>query len=221
VSTERQGHSGLGLDAQKAAVRTFLDGGRWRLVGEFTEVESGKVDARPELEKALHVAKLKGATLVIAKLDRLSRNAGFLLALRDSGRKFVAADLPEANDTVVGIMAVIAQDERERISQRTRAALAEAKKRGVRLGNPRGAAALRPHQRRGSQLGAAALKARARAFAKDVAPIIADIESEGVTSHRGVAAELNRREIQTARGLVGRWTDTAVARVRRLVSQPA
>ena len=150
VSTERQGRSGLGLDAQKAAVKEYLDGGRWTLVKEFTEVESGKNNDRPQLAKALHLCKVTGARLVIAKLDRLSRNAAFLLTLRDSGTRFVAADLPDATELTVGILAVVAQDEAKRISERTKAALQEAKKRGVKLGNPRGAkpllAAMKKHR---------------------------------------------------------------------------
>jgi DNA invertase Pin-like site-specific DNA recombinase len=114
----------------------------------------------------------------------------------------------------VGIMAVVAQDERERISQRTKAALAEAKKRGIKLGNPRGAAAIR-HLR--NKAAVEALKAKAVAFAQDVAPIITDLEAQGIASHRAVAAELNRRGIQSARGEVGKWTDTTVARVRARV----
>src|SRR5262249_29946080 len=144
VSTARQGRSGLGLAAQRKAVEDYLNGGRWRLLAEYTEVESGKgADNRPQLQKALQHAKVTGATLVIAKLDRLSRNAAFLLALGDAGIKFVAADLPEANPLVVGVMAVIAEHEREAISKRTKEALQAAKRRGVMLGNPNGAEALR------------------------------------------------------------------------------
>lgn len=122
VSTERQWRSGLGLDAQRTAVKEYLDGGRWRLIGEYTEVESGKRNDRPQLAKALHHAKVTGARLVIAKLDRLSRNAAFLLTLRDSGVRFVAADVPDANELTIGVLALVAQHERERISERTKAA---------------------------------------------------------------------------------------------------
>jgi DNA invertase Pin-like site-specific DNA recombinase len=126
VSTKRQGESGLGLEAQRKAVN-------WQLVKELVEVESGKHDHnRPALHKALEACKVYGATLVIAKLDRLSRDAHFLLGLQKAGVKFVAADMPEANEMVVGIMALVAQAERRMISERTKAALQAAKARGVR-----------------------------------------------------------------------------------------
>lgn len=134
VSTDRQGKSGLGLSAQRSAVETYLNGGEWQLVAEVVEVESGKRADRPKLAEAIALCKAHGAKLVIAKLDRLSRNASFLLNLKDAGVEFVAADMPEANRLTVGIMALVAEQEREAISQRTKAALAEAKKRGVQLG---------------------------------------------------------------------------------------
>jgi DNA invertase Pin-like site-specific DNA recombinase len=221
VSTARQGQSGLGLEAQRTAVLAYLDGGRWTLVKEFVEVESGKRADRPQLVKALHLCKVTGARLIVAKLDRLSRNAAFLLSLRDSGVRFVAADMPEATELTVGILAVVAQDEARRISERTIAALAEAKRRGTKLGNPRGAAPLRAWlKKHGHGRRIAAARARADSFARDMAPILADVEEGGVTSNLGVARELNRREIQTSRGAVGRWTDATVARIRRRL-QPA
>src|SRR3982751_3830790 len=136
VSTDRQGRSGLGLDAQRKAVEDFLYGGPWDLIAEFVEVESGKRDDRPKLAEALALCRLHNATLVIAKLDRLSRDAAFLLGLQKAGVRFVAADMPEANELVVCIMAVVAQAERKMISARTKAALIAAKARGVRLGKP-------------------------------------------------------------------------------------
>src|SRR5918995_6882481 len=136
VSTDRQGRSGLGLEAQRKAVEDYLNGGRWQVLAEFVEVESGKREDRPKLAEALALCRLHGATLVIAKLDRLSRDAHFLLGLQKAGVRFVAADMPEANEMVVGIMAVVAQAERKMISARTKAALAAAKARGKRLGNP-------------------------------------------------------------------------------------
>src|SRR3954467_13708375 len=130
VSTDRQGRSGLGLEAERKAVKDFLNGGRWDLIAEFVEVESGKRDARPKLAEALALCRLHNATLVIAKLDRLSRDAAFLLGLQKAGVRFVTADMPEANELVVGIMAIVAQAERKMISARTKAALAAAKARG-------------------------------------------------------------------------------------------
>src|SRR4051795_11226987 len=136
VSTDRQGRSGLRLAAQRKAVEDFLNGGRWDLIAEFVEVESGKRDDRPKLAEALALCRLHNVTLVIAKLDRLSRDAAFLLGLQKAGVRFVAADMPEANELVVGIMAGGGQAERKMISMRTKAALAAAKARGVRLGKP-------------------------------------------------------------------------------------
>src|SRR5262245_3881214 len=133
VSTKRQGQSGLGLEAQRAAVAHY------KPVAEYVEIESGKDDAnRPALQAALNACKVYGATLVIAKLDRLSRDAHFLLGLQKSEVKFIAADMPEANELIVGIMAVVAQAERRMISERTKAALAAAKAQGKRVGNPAG-----------------------------------------------------------------------------------
>jgi hypothetical protein len=141
-----------------------LNGGRWKLVGEFTEVESGKRSDRPELEKALAACKKQRAKLVIAKLDRLSRNLAFIATLMESGVEFVAVDNPHANKLTIHILAAVAQHEREMISERTKAALQVAKKRGQRLGNPGIAKA--------AKLGRAALKANARRFAANVRPII-------------------------------------------------
>ncbi len=136
VSTRKQEKSGLGLDAQKTAVRNFLKSDD-TLLGEYQEAESGKNNQRPELHKAIEQCKTTGATLLIAKLDRLSRNAAFILTLRDSKIQFVCADMPTANNVTIGIMAILAQDERERISQRTKVALAELKTKGIKLGSPK------------------------------------------------------------------------------------
>ena len=206
VSTERQGRSGLGLDAQRQAIADFCDG--HPPVAEFVEIESGKRDERPQLAKALHRAKVTGAKLLIAKLDRLSRNVGFIAALQDSGVKFVCADMPEANELTVHLFAAIAQHERKTISQRTKVALAAAKRRGQKLGNPNGARALRGL---GNREATAAIKAKATRFAEDVAPIIADIRADGITSYRGIAKELNARGILTARR--GAWYPATVRAV--------
>ena len=134
VSTAKQGRSGLGLEAQREAVQRFVaERGGKIIAPEFIETESGKRNDRPELAKALKRCRATRANLVVAKLDRLSRNAAFLMTLRDSGVQFVAADLPEANTMTVGVMAVVAQYEREAISARTKAALAAAKARGTGL----------------------------------------------------------------------------------------
>ncbi len=135
VSTARQGQSGLGLEAQQAAVRAFV-ANPTQLLTEFVEIESGKKNYRPQLLAAIAAARAAGATLLIAKLDRLSRNAGFIFALRDSGVAFVCCDMPDANSLTVGLFAVIAQHEREMISKRTKDALTAKKARGAVLGTP-------------------------------------------------------------------------------------
>lgn len=215
VSTARQGKSGLGLDAQRKAIDDFAASRNAEVTSRFTEVESGKRADRPELLKALHLAKLTGATLVIAKLDRLSRNAAFLLTLRDSGVRFLACDMPEANDLTVGIMALVAQQEREAISRRTREALAAAKARGVKLGNPNGAAALRRAGKGGAAL-RATVRANADAHAADLAEVIGEIRTRGYHTLRAIAAELNARGILTRRG--GQWH---VSNVRNLIARMA
>lgn len=213
VSTGRQGQSGLGLEAQRKVIEDFAVSRGVEVLARFTEVESGRKADRPELAKALHLAKVTGATLVIAKLDRLSRNAAFLLALRDSGVRFLAVDMPEANDLTVGIMALVAQAEREAISRRTKEALAVAKARGVRLGNPNGAAALRRAGEAGVAL-RAAVSANAEAFARDLAPVVQEIQSQGHVALRAIAAELTARGIRTRRG--GNWQ---VSNVRDLLGR--
>lgn len=197
VSTEKQGRSGLGLEAQRAAVHEYLNGGDWRLVGEFTEVESGKrSDNRPELEKAMRAARIRNATLVIAKLDRLSRNAHFLLGLQESGVDFVAADMPTANKMTVGILAIVAQHEREQISARTKAALAAAKLRGKKLGTPGNLRNVEIGQVRGNVV----KKEKADKRAADIKPVLLDIRAGGHTSMQQIADELNSRAILTPRG---------------------
>lgn len=207
VSTERQGRSGLGLEAQRAAVEAYARQCRGRVLESFTEVESGKHDDRPQLAQALHLASITGATLVIAKLDRLSRDAAFLLTLQKGGTKFVAADMPNADETTVGIMAIMAQREREAISQRTKEALAAAKARGIKLGNPNGAAALR-RSGVGNSLGVAAVKAAADAHAAKLGPILKSLKETGVVSLGGIADTLNARGILTPRG--AKWHKASV-----------
>ena len=203
VSTERQGRSGLGLDAQQNAVRAFLSDGARELLAEYTEVESGRLKDRPQLQAAIAHCRKAKARLVIAKLDRLARNAAFLLTLRDSGVDFVAADMPNADRLTVGILALMAEHERDMISRRTKEALAAAKVRGIKLGNPR----LFQCRARGAEKN----ERDASAFAARVQPIIAEIGRQGFKSRRAIAEELNRRAIPTARG--GRWGAQTVANV--------
>jgi DNA invertase Pin-like site-specific DNA recombinase len=204
VSTAQQGRSGLGLEGQRAAVAAFLNGGRWQLLAEFTEVESGANNARPELTEALNACRLKGAALVIAKLDRLSRDAHFLLGLERAGVDFVATDMPNANRMTVGIMSVIAEEERRMIAARTQAALTAAKARGVVLGGWKGGPKV------DGQLGAEANKKQAEAFAAKLAPVIAQMQSRGLTL-RQIAGELRAQGIRTPRG--GQWSASGVRNV--------
>lgn len=188
VSTERQGQSGLGLEAQQAAVKQYADG----IIHSFTEIESGKVDDRPQLQAAIAMCKATSSALLIAKIDRLSRQAAFLLTLRDSGVQIVAADMPHAGTLEFGIRAVVAQHEREEISRRTKAALQAAKARGIKLGTHDQASL--------SAAGCKAVMATADSLAQRVYPIIQDIMSAGIKSLRDIAQALTSRGIKTARG---------------------
>ncbi len=220
VSTAKQGASGLGLDAQRQAVRDYLNGGAWELIGEFEEVESGKRSDRPELARAMERCRLTGAKLLIAKLDRLSRNVHFLSGLMEQGVDFVACDMPTANRLTVHIMAAVAQQEREAISARTKAAMGSIKAKLdageeyvsrrsgrtlTRLGSPRGLTVSRP------DLGTQALREKADAFAARVLPTIREVQSEGSPSLAVLADRLNAMQVQTARGKA--WTPMAVKRV--------
>ncbi|WP_324806606.1 recombinase family protein [Sphingomonas sp. LY29] len=207
VSTVTQGRSGLGLEAQRQSISEFCSGRSCEVLGEYVEIESGRRNDRPKLIQALRHAKVTGATLVVAKLDRLSRNAAFLLALRDSGAKLVAADQPNVNDMTIGILAVVAEAERKAISERTSVALKAAKARGTKLGNPNGAAAIR---RAGKGNGAAihAIRANADRHAADLADVIKDLQAEGRSSLRELAAGLNERRMRTPRGAT--WHATSV-----------
>jgi DNA invertase Pin-like site-specific DNA recombinase len=202
VSTDRQGKSGLGLEAQRASVINYLDGGTWELVEEFVEVESGKHSDRPRLAEALHACRKNRAKLVIAKLDRLSRNLAFIATLMESGIEFVAVDNPHANKLTVHILAAVAQHEREAISERTKDALRAAKARGTKLGNP--------HVADARLKAVVALKASAEQFAANVLPIIRSLQRDG-TSNNAIAAQLNERNVKTARG--GKWTHVQVGNI--------
>ena len=214
VSTIGQGRSGLGLDAQRRAVDELAAQRHLHLLEQFTEVESGKRNDRPELAAALSHAKLTGSVLVIAKLDRLSRNAAFLLALRDSGVRFLAADIPDANDLTIGVLAVIAQAEREAISRRTKDALATIKCRiaaGIshrsirsgrmveRLGNPNGTRAIHASCK-GNDPAVSATKAAADRRATDLGPIVSRLQQCGSTTPSAIARSLNAQGVLTARG---------------------
>ena len=206
VSTDKQGQSGLGLDAQRKAVADYLNGGACELVAEHTEVESGKRADRPELIKALEACRRQKARLVIAKLDRLSRNVAFIATVMESGAEFLAVDNPHANKLTVHILAAVAQHEREMISERTKVALQAAKARGKRLGNPRIAEA--------AALGRASLKQANIDYAANVLPIIREIQTAGSTSANAIAAKLNERKVPARRG--GRWSHVQVfAMLRR------
>jgi DNA invertase Pin-like site-specific DNA recombinase len=215
VSTAKQGQSGLGLDAQSTAIDAYVTTKKAVVLGSFTEIESGNNNERPKLAEALHLSQVTGATLVIAKLDRLSRNASFLLALRDSGVDFVATDLPDANRLTVGIMALIAEQEREAISKRTKDALQEAKKRGQKLGNPNGASALR-RANKGNSASLATIKANADRRANNLQAVLKSLAGEGVVNLGAMAKALNDRHMKTARG--GAWYKSSVSNLLKRVA---
>ncbi|MGE5421619.1 MAG: recombinase family protein [Syntrophothermus sp.] len=205
VSTDRQGRSGLGLEAQAATIEAHVQSVGGEVVASFVEIESGKVDERPELEKALALCKRKKATLLIAKLDRLSRDAHFLLGLQKSGVPFVAADMPYADSFTVGVLALVAQKEREMISERTKAALKAAKARGIQLGCP--------DAPRTAAIAREAKQEKAKSRAANIAPIIREIMVKGGDmSLRAVAMVLEARGIKTPRG-GSRWQAVQVQRV--------
>ena len=203
VSTDKQGKSGLGLEAQQEAIASYAASQGVTVSETFIEVESGKNNHRPELEKALKLAKRTKSTLLIAKLDRLSRNAAFLLTLRDSGVDFVAADNPEANRLTIGILAVIAEHEREMISERTKAAMAAAKARGIKLGNPQGFS--EDHRKAGP----AARRKQSQDFTQRIAH---HFEKTAHLSLREAAQVLNDGGVETAKG--GLWSASTVRAAR-------
>lgn len=192
VSTNKQGINGLGMDAQRDAVARYLSGVNGGLIAEFAEVETGKRSKREEMDKAIALCRKAGATLLIAKLDRLARNAAFLLSLRDSGVDFIATDMPHADRFTVGIMALLAEKEAEMISQRTKDGLAAAKRRGIKLGNPRPSHAV--------QLAVAANLTRAKGHSELIVPVIQQIQKAHVTSLRAIAHCLNVRGFKTPNG---------------------
>jgi DNA invertase Pin-like site-specific DNA recombinase len=212
VSTSRQGRSGLGLEAQREAVKTYLNGGNWMIVDEYTEVESGKNSDRPALEKALAAARLHRASLVVSKVDRLTRSVAFLSRLLEAGVDVRFADLPQIEGAtgrfMLQQMVAVAELEAGLISDRTKKALAAAKRRGVKLGGNRGVMPGAKMQRASRE----ALQARAEARAADIAPVIAELQASGAASLRAIADGLNARKIPTARGN-GEWSAVQVQRV--------
>jgi DNA invertase Pin-like site-specific DNA recombinase len=215
VSTAKQGQSGLGLEAQKTAIEAYVASKQAEVLASFTEIESGKNSERPKLVEALHLAKVTGAMLVIAKLDRLSRDVEFLYRLMNSGVQFICADMPDANEMTVGFMAVVAQQERKAISKRTKDALAEAKKRGQKLGNPNGASALR-RANKGNSASLIAIKANADKHASFLQEVIESLASEGIVSLGALAIALNERSMKTVRG--GAWHKTSVSNLVKRIA---
>jgi len=207
VSTDKQGKSGLGLEAQMAAVADRLNGGGWQIIEEFIETESGKRASRPQLDAALAACKKHKAKLIVAKLDRLSRNVSFLLKLIDSGVEVLFADLPELSGAMgrfmLTTMASVAELEAGLISERTKAALKAAKARGVKLG------------RHGAEVLAPRFKEEARQRAVELEPVIAELKGEGLSLAR-IAGELNKRKVPTPRG--GRWDHSSVRNVLKRVA---
>lgn len=201
VSTDKQGRSGLGLDAQRQAVASYV-AHRGNILTEFTEIESGRKNDRPQLADALALCRRQRAILVIARLDRLARNVNFISGLMESRVDFVAVDMPEANRLTIHILAAVAEHEREMISKRTKAALQVAKMRGTRLGNPDPLPA--------SQEAIKALRAKTAEYHATVKPLIRELRQQGM-SLSAIAAELTRRHIPTARG--GLWYPATVKNI--------
>lgn len=217
VSTSKQGKSGLGLEAQRAAVATYLNGGDWQIIDEYTETESGKRSDRPELDKALAAARLHRCPLVVSKVDRLTRSVAFLSRLLEAGVDVRFADLPQIEGAtgrfLLQQMVAVAELEAGMISARTKAALAAAKRRGVVLGGNRGVA---PSAKVRKQA-VAVIQARADQRAQDLAETIKRLQAGGAKSLRAIAAGLNKAGIPTPRGS-GEW---AAAQVQRTLERLA
>jgi DNA invertase Pin-like site-specific DNA recombinase len=215
VSTARQGRSGLGLAAQRDCIGAHLQNVSGKLAAEFTEIESGKRNDRPELARALATCRIHGAVLIVAKLDRLARNNAFVANLLESGCEFVAADFPQANRMMLQLMSVIAEYEAKLISDRTRAALAQAAKRGVQVGGYANNCATIAGK--GNKASAAVRSAAAQQRARDLAPVMAELRSGGAVSLAQIAGGLNSRGITTARG--SEWTPAQVSRIMQVLSR--
>jgi DNA invertase Pin-like site-specific DNA recombinase len=206
VSTAAQGRSGLGIEAQRAALARFVETEGCEMLGEFVEVETGKgadaLDRRPQLAAALAMARKAKAAVLVAKLDRLSRDVAFISDLMARRVPFIVAELgADADPFMLHLYAALAEKERHLIADRTRAALAARKAQGVRLGNPTNLAAA-------GAKGAETQRAGADAFAENVLPIVRQIQAAGATTPRAIAAALNDRGVRTARG--GDWHDSTV-----------
>lgn len=215
VSTTKQQRSGLGLGAQQETIRQFAEREGISIVGEFEEVETGKgwdaLDRRPVLREALATAKRLQCSIVVSKLDRLSRDVHFISGLMAQRVPFIVAELGADTDPfLLHIFAALAEKERALISQRTKAALARRRAAGARLGNPTN---LSDAQR----LGADSNARQARAFATNVMPVIRNIEKIGITTNAAIARELMQLGIKTARG--GDWTGVQVARIKAAMEQ--
>jgi DNA invertase Pin-like site-specific DNA recombinase len=210
VSTEQQGRSGLGLEAQRSSVTDYLNGGRSKLLGEFVEIESGTKSDRPQLQRALSTCRIHGATLVVAKLDRLARDAHFLLGLKEAGIEFVCCDMPSANRITVSIMAIVAEEEARLISVRTKAALQAAKARGVKLGTPN---LTRKTSRLGASVSGQNRSRRSKQRANDLRPLLDELRGHGIERPTDLARAFNERGIPTARG--GQWS---IGQIQRLVA---
>lgn len=210
VSTKKQGINGNGINAQKEMVQNFLNGGSWKLLDEFTEVESGKKNDRPELTKAINTCQLKNAKLVVSKLDRLSRDLHFITSLQKSGIKFVVAENPEANELTVHIFTAMAQHEIQLISKRTKEALAQVKKNKphLKLGNPVLHEGMQIKNSGDTTNARKAKTEKANDYASKMKYVIEDIKKEGHTSLRKIAQTLNSRGFTTRRKC--KWTANSV-----------
>ena len=209
VSTQEQGKAGLGLEAQRQAVVDYLNGRDWHLCGEFVEVESGKRNNRPKLAEALALAKAEGATLVIAKLDRLARNVAFIANLLEAGVEVVACDMPTANKFMLHVMAAVAEQEAKAISDRTKAALAAAKARGTLLGWSM--PSRQADQQKATQRSLETRQASAARHAQNIMPLITAMQISGISTLAGIARELNSRGAKSPRG--GRWHASTIQRI--------
>ena len=212
VSTKQQGQSGLGLEAQRAEINKFLNGGNWQLIDEFVEVESGKRNDRPQLKKAIALARATNSILLIAKLDRLSRNASFLLSLRDSGIDFKCCDIPDATPLTIGVLALVAEQEARSCSIRTKAALQAAKARGVKLGGDNEKVPTAHLKKYGNMYGVEALKSKANNKAESLRPIFEHLISNGHNTLIALANKLMAMRVLTPRGN-DKWHPTTVSRV--------